>query len=1025
MKKYLLILLLTSWIFPAFSQNRQAGDIPSPNASDLGKFGCFPVSYYTGRPNISIPLYELKVRDYTLPIKLQYDPSGVQMNNLPGWTGHNWTLSVGGAITRSVQGRYDEYVYPKGSLSYTVSNYFHTYGRLNQILENEGNDRDHTILKDSLDRGYSDFAPDIFYFNMPGGSGKFFLGNDGEWKVQSEQDFEVIFDVSDENNYISPLYEKYPSSTAINKQPKTIKGFIIRDGNGTSYHFGGSKNYIEYSIPFFCAGDSEDFFSWIANTWYLQKIVDRHGNVLFTFNYQRGKFIGQFVHQIQTARVETQDTWGMFGTYGDEYFSYDSDRLFTAMLISPLYLSTIKALDGRTIQFYSSDLTEVPIRTIYPYLYTYGIASKIRQYVNKYFNLPFYYLQSDDANIMPYQNRTGNNNRFTDPLSMTCLRKLNYIVLSQKSNTPGSLIYHFDYDYTKRMHLKDVKIMDDRYYYDRRNAVQGEYTFVYNHFDRLPADYFTKAIDHGGYYNGRDYDFSLSETSMETFFAQREPSLEHAQYGMLTDIIYPTGGRTHFEYEQNTYQRYMSDNRQAVLTETTEKHASGLRIKKMTEYEDSTNNHILQTRTYSYINPITGKSSGELFAKPKYYWPNIELRNGDAYARIDVFRSSSIIPLSNSFGPSIGYSYVTETFGDGSKNEYQYSNISDYPDIQGRNISSGNTLSPFEEYSEREFKRGKLLQVKSFDGNTLRKISKCSYRSEDSESMYALTTNAYGTSYGSSGAFYFYTGSIYKLFYQKFDLEKQTETIYTRNGAIESLRTHTFLRKDTALQVSIGSKTHLVNIRKTEEEKISQKPDSKSISYQYAYNSPDPTTKELSHSQFFLAPIYTKIYFDGNSIGGKETKYAKFGNLINPKYEIEYKVANAPDTTITYTSYTPTGALQQYKEKGMPVKRIVWVANDCWPCAEIEGYIYPTIPTIPQNKAFDQNYVLNIMSQYRNSYHQPMVSRTFSNSGLVTSETDRYGVTQFFYYDKLGRLVDIKDMDGKQIKHFDYNYKHK
>jgi hypothetical protein len=47
---------------------------PSPNAAALGKYGEIPVSYYTGVPNISIPIYEIKTRDLSLPISLSSNP---------------------------------------------------------------------------------------------------------------------------------------------------------------------------------------------------------------------------------------------------------------------------------------------------------------------------------------------------------------------------------------------------------------------------------------------------------------------------------------------------------------------------------------------------------------------------------------------------------------------------------------------------------------------------------------------------------------------------------------------------------------------------------------------------------------------------------------------------------------------------------------------------------------------------------------------------------------------------------------
>ncbi|MDD7146688.1 MAG: hypothetical protein PUH79_11010, partial [Hallella sp.] len=44
-----------------------------------------------------------------LSASLLYDTSGILVNSLPSWTGHSWTLSVGGVITRAVKGYPDEF----------------------------------------------------------------------------------------------------------------------------------------------------------------------------------------------------------------------------------------------------------------------------------------------------------------------------------------------------------------------------------------------------------------------------------------------------------------------------------------------------------------------------------------------------------------------------------------------------------------------------------------------------------------------------------------------------------------------------------------------------------------------------------------------------------------------------------------------------------------------------------------------------------------------------------------------------
>lgn len=58
-------------------------DIPSPTVASLAKFGDIPVSMFTGTPKITIPIFELKSLEKSMPISLDYDASGFQINALP------------------------------------------------------------------------------------------------------------------------------------------------------------------------------------------------------------------------------------------------------------------------------------------------------------------------------------------------------------------------------------------------------------------------------------------------------------------------------------------------------------------------------------------------------------------------------------------------------------------------------------------------------------------------------------------------------------------------------------------------------------------------------------------------------------------------------------------------------------------------------------------------------------------------------------------------------------------------------
>ena len=97
MKKIVLLALIlmcqNAWcqegytpIFQFQKHHQDPYDIPTPNQSDLGTYGIIPVSPYTGKADISIPIFSTSQRGVKLDINLTYDTSGLLINRLPGWT---------------------------------------------------------------------------------------------------------------------------------------------------------------------------------------------------------------------------------------------------------------------------------------------------------------------------------------------------------------------------------------------------------------------------------------------------------------------------------------------------------------------------------------------------------------------------------------------------------------------------------------------------------------------------------------------------------------------------------------------------------------------------------------------------------------------------------------------------------------------------------------------------------------------------------------------------------------------------
>lgn len=76
----------------------------SPNTASLGMYGHTPIGYYTGTPNINIPLYEINLDGKKIPITISYHASGIKVSQEASSIGLGWTLNIGGCITKTVLG---------------------------------------------------------------------------------------------------------------------------------------------------------------------------------------------------------------------------------------------------------------------------------------------------------------------------------------------------------------------------------------------------------------------------------------------------------------------------------------------------------------------------------------------------------------------------------------------------------------------------------------------------------------------------------------------------------------------------------------------------------------------------------------------------------------------------------------------------------------------------------------------------------------------------------------------------------
>ena len=320
----LFVFLMLSSTSLLLSQITDKTVIPSPTAASLGLYGQIPVDLFTGTPNISIPIYNYKSRDLSVPISLSYHSSNIKPSDHASWVGLGWSLQAGGVITRIQNELPDEFIhyavpggqpFPRG--------FFYKYNTLQppdwnvwgsgtlmqasvQALETRWTNTNTNIAHQTVD-----YAPDEFQFNFLGMSGSFMVGQDNTWHLISKQG--LNFSVTMEIGPYAVWEPNINPNGALPNTPSMVRNcltrFILTGADGTKYYFGSDPAAYTYNFSLTNAGSQ--YFNTpdssavefcrvgvgygdntardggtVAVSWYLTEIQSPNGD-LITFRYTR------------------------------------------------------------------------------------------------------------------------------------------------------------------------------------------------------------------------------------------------------------------------------------------------------------------------------------------------------------------------------------------------------------------------------------------------------------------------------------------------------------------------------------------------------------------------------------------------------------------------------------------------------------------------------------------------------------------------------------------------------------------
>jgi len=767
-----ILTITASYVSAQIAVPQPVISVQSPNTASFSLYGEVPVSYFTGVPEISVPLYTLKEKETTLPLSLNYHASGIRPDVHPGWVGNGWSFSNPGVITRTVNDLPDDgnELYGGSEVGYDLD-----AGPIPMDADWRLSNNMQNIASTGSMKYAFDTEPDEFSFNFGGYSGKFYLDNNRKINCTDRRlKFTLV-------NNGAPMACPFPTPPLsamplyTDSYPTSFPGFIITTEDGTQYVFGGTSDAIEYSISFF--QQNTDY--WLANSWYLTKIIGPDGSQI-NFTYTRGPMISQMYISLYERTFAVSANPGapfLTQTCGSTTGLIPATGPYDGKLISPLYLKEIDSQQG-IIKFNISPTTE--------------LAFPIQNYENYLANIHDQYSTHSQNVCFLYGNYGQNypSGGYPDVLSNSLQwEKLDNMQVYSASNNQLLKQYNFTYsnDASQRLTLLSVQ---------EQNGAGGTlppYSFTYDTSTPLPG-YASASVDNWGFSNGQASDvYTVLSGGATGLFAARQANPFYLRAGILNQIVYPTGGTTTFTYEPNTYSQEVNVPVWGQLVpDAQDLTAGGLRIQKITSVDPNLPNQTLTKqyfyyKDYSPTTGLTGRSSGVLGLKPQYLWPNYVIQNGNpnTTAVMSVFSWQSVLPLSeNTAGSHIGYSEVEEQDQDGSITQYKFSNYDNgHLDLPYVNNLQDNA-SPYVPFNSRQLERGKLIG-KNIYSATGKLVDSTIYTyaafGNGSDSVRALKANIVflcntlaGNEYSEATAYYHYTYPY---------LESQmTDILYDQNG---------------------------------------------------------------------------------------------------------------------------------------------------------------------------------------------------------------------------------------------------
>ncbi|NER14551.1 hypothetical protein GWK08_13940 [Leptobacterium flavescens] len=1063
MRTIILYILFIGFLYPnAYSQTELPNIVPlSPNAASIAKYGEIPISYFTGLPNINIPVFDIVSTELSLPLSLNYHSGGNKVEAIASWVGLGWSLNNIPSISRNVRGIPDE----------GTGGYFSKFqGKTVKELWDEndsGNSTSYDQFRAYLYQREVDSEPDIFYYNLPTESGKFFYNQE-----------------SDE-------FVTFPKSN--------VK--ITRNGNNYNLRTQDGVEYV-FDIREMTTARGGALFNPIISSWYSSKMISANRRDTISFRYISEN---QFY---KTKSAITKYQW-----IGGDPVSIPSslESINTTNTINAKILSEIRFKKGY-IRFNRNTEEREDLQGGHS-LNNISVYNYKNELIRKY-HLTFKYLQANNS----------------------CSRESSYshkwMLLEKLENTSPDLV-------TKLTHR-----------------------FSYNE-NSTPPCRLSPAQDYWGYYNGRISNVNLiptvnipnSNPPLQIAGANREVNSVRSQFGIIEKIIYPTGGYTEFDFENNEadaedlppqyttdfaflegegegtpttdyyeqaftinnpsdsflngnnpnggatvsfeigypgcdisaganfcavfrlrgnssenssvnyslhtdrnfylpngdykitasfnqdppqYQEFYFTATWNIIDTTAEqdnRYAGGLRVKEIRSYVNSSSVPIIKKYKYTTAYSST-ESSGDIFSEPNFsfsdemeyhvwtYDPRLaasSVKRGN-YLRIRSFSNTQQISHSGAF---VGYKNVIEETSNADETgytEYKFSHLRDIP-FGG---------FPYPPAQSSELDRGQLLEEINYKKHNDIFIPVQRRLLEYTSQSYDLS----GTSYPVYSFGLKWENNIISndpsqntLLYEY----AQNLVEYEVDGGWNSLSRETvenYYGNDTIKRITnyyYDNSTHL-NRTRTEITDSNGNTRLDKINYPQDIADPSSSVTALINQNRLKIPIEEETTQNG-AVQKQSTVFRDWGsNIILPEFVQTSKNGSALENRIVFKDYDSETNIREISKADGTSISYIWGYNNQYPIAKIENATLGEIAsalniTEEVLKTYDESNLSEI-NDLRQSLPNAMIT-TYTYRPLVgvTSMTDPRGYSVFYEYDGFQRLIRIKDADENILSEYTYHYK--